>query len=580
MPTVQKPAVTGRALARSLWRLARIYWGSPDWRWGALLLGGAIVLEIGSVYATVLVSDAQRITLDALGSRDSRAFASSIGFLVGIVLLSVVLAAYRVYVRQVLEIRWRRGVTTDYLERWIAPQAYCQAELHGSALDNPDQRIAEDVRDFVSSALGLSLSLLASVATLVSFGGVLFNLSRGWKLPIGGQTYEIPGLMLWVAIAFALLSMWLTHMVGRKLVPINFERIKREADFRYGLVRFRDSAEAVAMTRGEEVERLGSVARFQAIARNWLELVRAERNLGVLTQGLGQANAIVPLLVAAAPYFANLLSLGAVVQTRFAYEQVAGALGWFVSAYREIARWRANIERLISFADAIDATARDVAEGGIELAETDARRIRLEDLRIEAPRGHVRLADLNAAVAAGEHVSIRGEAGTGKTTLVRALAGIWPFGAGRIERPPREQLMIAAQRPYFPIGTLRGAISYPSPTGTFPDEQIEEVMRSVDLGALTARLDDDEPWEQKLSANEQQRLAMARVLLHRPAWIVLDEATSALDEATERRLQELLVTRLPQASMIAVSERAGDGTWRHRWRLAERADGRVALEAA
>ncbi len=578
--TVQKPALTGRVLARCLWRLVRVYWTSPDWRIGALLLAGAIALEFGTVYANYLVSDAQRKTLDALGVRDPMAFASAIALVVGFVLLTVVVGAYRVYVRQVLEIRWRRGLTAHYIQRWIGPQAYCQAELYRTALDNPDQRISEDIRDFVSSALGLSLSLLSAIATLASFGGLLFSLSRGWVLPVRGHTLAIPGLMLWVAIGFALLSMWLTHVVGRKLVPINFERIKCEADFRYGLVRFRDSVEAVAMSGGEAVERIGAVTRFQRIVRNWLELVRAERNLNVLTQGLGQASSVIPLLIAAAPYFANLLSLGAVAQTRFAYGQVAGGLQWFVNAYREIARWRANIERLISFADAMDATAREVAQGGVEVVATDADRLRFAGLRIEAPRGHVLLDGANATIAAGEHVAIFGESGTGKTTLVRTLAGIWPFGAGRIERPPREQVMIAAQRPYLPIGALRGAISYPSASGAFSDEQIGDALRAVGLGALLARLDEEEPWDQKLSAHEQQRLSVARMLLQRPAWIVLDEATSSLDTGTQRELHELLSARLPKASLIAVTERASEEAWQHRWRLVKQGEGPVALEAA
>ena len=580
MPSVQKPTLTGRVLARCLWRLVRAYWTSPDWRMGALLLAGAITLEFGTVYANFLVSDAQRNTLDALGAHDPMAFASSIGFVAGFALLTVVVGAYRIYVRQVLEIRWRRGLTAHYLQRWIGPQAYCQAELFRDALDNPDQRIAEDIRDFVASALGLSLSLLAAVATLVSFGGLLFNLSRSWVIPIRGQTLAIPGLMLWVAIAFALVSMWLTHIAGRRLVPINFERIKCEADFRYGLVRFRDSVEAVAMSGGEAVERMGAVSRFQCIVRNYLALVRAERNLNVLTQGLGQASSVIPLLIAAAPYFANMLSLGAVAQTRFAYDQVSGGLQWFVNAYREIARWRANIERLSSFADAIDATAREVAKGGVEMVATDAEHLRLAGLRIEAPRGHVLLDGADATVAAGERVAIFGESGTGKTMLVRTLAGIWPFGAGRIERPPREQVMIAGQRPYFPIGALRDAISYPSARGTFSDEQIVDALRSVGLGALLGRLDEEQPWDQKLSANEQQRLSVARVLLHRPAWIVLDEATSSLDEATQRQMHELLAARLPKASLVAVTERANEGTWQHRWRLVKQAEGPVVLEAA
>jgi putative ATP-binding cassette transporter len=580
MPTAPKPALTGRDLARSVWRLVRIYWTSADWKIGALLLCVAVALEFGTVYANVLVSDAQRDTFDALSARDASAFATSIGLAAGSMLLSVAVAAYRVYMRQILEIRWRRGLTGDYLTRWIGPQAYCQAELHRSELDNPDQRIAEDIRDFVASALGLSLSLLSAVATLLSFGGLLFHLSKGWAIPVRGETLEIPGLMLWVAIAFALLSMWLTHTVGRKLVPINFQRIKREADFRYGLVRFRDGVEAVGMTHGEAVERVGAAARFQRIFDNWLELVRAERNLNVLTESLGQANSIVPLVIAAAPYFAGVLTLGAVAQTRFAYGQVAGGLGWFVNAYREIARWRANIERLTTFADAMGATQREVAAGGVETVEGDVGRIHVAGVRIDAPPGHAAVVVEKAQFVAGERVAIQGGSDRDRTTLVRALAGIWPFGTGRVVRPSRERLLIAAQRPYLPIGTLRSAVSYPSGAGTFSDADIREALAAFGLGSLADRLDEEEPWDQKLSNQEQQRLSMARVLLHRPAWVVLDDATSSLDEASERAIHALLAERLAESGFVVFGERTSGSIWQRKFRIEPRDGGPAVLRAA
>ncbi len=575
MSPAKKPAVVGRRLARALWRLVRIYWASPDAKWGALLLAGAISLELATVGANVLVSDGQRELGNALGVRDGTGFARAITFLIGFMGLLIVVSTTRIYVRAVLEIRWRRFLTAHFVERWMGKHAYCQAEMH--QVDNPDQRVAEDARDFVASALGLSLSLLSALVTLVSFGGLLWSVSAEWTLPGIGV---VPGLMLWVAVGFALLSTWITHLVGQRLVPLNYDKIRLEADFRYGLMRFRDHVEAVSLSRGEAVERLGAAERFGRLVENWFQLIRAQWNLNLLTTGIGQANQVVPILVAAPAYFAHIVTLGNILQLQFAYGQVSSALTWFVNAYQEIARWRANIERLSAFADMMEEAEREVAAGGVRLAPGgDALRIR--DLRLEAPGGRVLLEGANAAVAPGERVAVQGASGTGKTALFRALAGLWPFGSGRIDLPPRDRMLFVAQRPYLPIGTLRAVLSYPAASGTFSDERIREVLRVLELEHLQDRLDEAAPWEQQLSGNEQQRISLARVLLQEPDWVMLDEATSTLDGATEQRIYELLIERLPRASMVSITARPGavEG-FRKRWTLERRDGGKVTLQAA
>jgi putative ATP-binding cassette transporter len=579
MPTAREPRLAGRRLARAIWRLLRIYWSTPDARWGALMLFGTIVLELGTVRAHLFLAEAQGQTWDSLETRNVADFFRSMVFLVGSMALFVVASNYRVYLRQALEIRWRRALTGHYLARWMSVQAYAQAQLHRGEIDNPDQRVAEDVREFVASALGLSLSFIAAVATLLTFGGLLWSLSRDWPLQAGSAVLHVPGFMLWVALALSLLSMWITHLVGRRLVPINFDRLRFEADFRYGLMRFRDNVETAVLSRGEESERLGALARFRNVIDNFWRLIRAQRNLGLLTTSIGQLNEIVPLLLAAPFYFARLISLGKIAQTRIAYGQVAGALSWFVNAYQEIARWRASVERLAGFSEMMDATQRECAAAGILLVPSPDEALRLSGLSVEMPPGRVLLEDVDAAVVAGQHVAVVGPSGSGKTLLLRAIAGIWPFGAGSIQVPPDARKLFLPQWPYLPIGSLRAAVSFPSPEGAFPDERIREALRLLGLAGLEARLDETGQWEQQLSPHEQQRLALARVVLHEPDWLFLDKATSALDEATERRVYELLAVRLPRATVVSAIQRPVAGYHERLFTLVPGAGGRVALHA-
>jgi putative ATP-binding cassette transporter len=580
MTPARKPSLRGRRLARALWRLVRVYWTSPDARWGSVLLLGTVFLELATVYANLLVAEAQRHAVEHLEGRKPEDFAIAAGFYVAFLLLMVFASTYRIYIRQVLEVRWRRKLTEEYVARWMSPEAYGQSQLHGD-LDNPDQRVAEDVRDFVASALGLSLSLLAAVATLVTFGGVLWTLSADWRIPLDGASVKIPGLLFWIALVAAVITMSVTHLMGRRLVPINFDRFRFEADFRYGLVRFRDHVKEIALSQGESVERVGAAGRFQRVFDVFLQLIRAERNLTLVTGWIGQLNGLLPLLLALPAYFAGILTLGMIVQARVAYDQVSGALSWFVNAYREIARWRANIERLDAFAEVMDDTQRAFAGAGIQLVRADEDVLRFRDLRLDAPPGHLLIDRMNATVRAGERVALVGPVGKGKSTLIRAIAGVWPFGSGCIERPREDRMLFVPQLPYLPIGTLRAAVSYPAAEGAFRDERICEVMRLLDIGHLASRLDDTEPWDHALSGHEKQLLAMARVLLHEPAWVLIDDATSGLDEETERRIYEVLLALLPRATVISLGARATViDLLPRRWTLTARPDGTMALEAA
>jgi putative ATP-binding cassette transporter len=568
--------------ARRLWRLVRLYWTSPDAMRAGLLLALTVSLELGAVYGTFLLAGAQRRIYDGLQDRAPAAFFYGVGLFLAVASAFVLVSAYRIYVRQALEIRWRNWLTAYLIGEWISPASCTQMEILRAEADNPDQRIAEDVRNFVASALGLSLSLLAAVATLVSFAGLLWQLSESWPVELGSQKFRVPGFMMWVAFGYAALASWITHRVGRRLVPINFDRLRFEADFRFTLVRLRETAEAVTLAGGEEHERQGALDRFGRVVANWWELIRAQRNLTLFTAGIGQINSAVPLLAAAPGYFLGHLSLGSVAQIGIAYGQVSGALAWFVNAYQEIAQWRASIERLLTFTDALEAARDRVAHTDrVRVERSDRDAIAFSDLQLELPDGQTLVDHANGTVERGDRIAVVGPSGAGRTTLLRALAGRWPFGRGRIQLPAHARSMFMPQRPYLPIATLRAAVSYPAPEGAFTDAKIQQVLNDVELGNLAGRLAETDHWEKRLSAGEQERLALARALLHEPDYIFLDDATAALDEEGERRAYALLSERLPRSALVSTAHRPTVAPYHARsWSLVPRTDGGSELLAA
>ena len=432
--------------------------------------------------------------------------------------------------------------------------------LLGNPADNPDQRIADDVLRFIgggagSGVLDIGVALLGQVVTLFSFLFILWNLSSGSPLVIFGESYAIPGYLVWTALLYAIIGTTLTHIFGKRLVPLNFLQQRYEADFRFNLVRLRENAEEVALLEGEEAERVGLGERFSRIIGNWFQLMRLQKNLGFFISGYSQIAIIFPFIVLSPLYFNGSQELGWVMQTAGAFGTVQGAFSFFVTAYGTLAEWKSVVDRLTGF-EAGMGEAEKLASTGPAIAPTaDAKALQTDSLEVRLPDGRALARAEKLAIEPGESVLVTGPTGSGKTTLVRALAGAWPFGEGKVEVPTEADVLALPQHAYLPLGTLKGALTYPKPADAFADADLAEALRDVGLGHLVERLSDTDQWANQLSGGEQQRIGIARAILQKPDWLFLDEATSALDEESEAKLYTLLRRKLPDTAIVSIGHR-------------------------
>jgi putative ATP-binding cassette transporter len=449
------------------------------------------------------------------------------------------------------------------LRDWLDRKVYYRLEIEQRGTDNPDQRIAEDLRLFttgsangIGGTLQLSLGILTSVVTLGAFISILWQVSGPLSVRFAGSELVIPGYMVWAALAYAVVGSVLTHYVGRRLISLNFQKERLEADFRFHLVRVRENAEGVALYGGEAPENEGLLGRFEAVRVNWWLLMQFTKRLTGFTAGYQQLAVIFPFVVASPRYFSGAITLGELMQIVAAFGTVQTALSWFVQNYDLLAGWKASVDRLLTFHRALEDTAAEQARHeGLDVQRDGEPTVRAENLDLVLPNGRVILANTGFTLEPGDRILLSGPSGSGKSTLFRALAGIWPFGRGRVRLPGNARVLFLPQKPYIPLGTLRDAVAYPGAAAEFGDDAIRGVVANVGLDALVDRLDDRQNWSLQLSGGEQQRLAIARALLHRPDWLFLDEATSALDEASEKHLYGLLERRMPDATIVSIAHR-------------------------
>ena len=497
--------------------------------------------------------------------KDYPAFLSLLGWFAVLVASYIVLVVFALYFAQMLQIRRRRWLTDRYIRDWLAGRAYCLLQLKPSHVENPEQRIQDDINIVANLTLDLLTGVLNAVVTLASFLVLLWTLSGTLRISPAGFALAIPGYMVWVAILYAAVGSVATHLVGRRLIGINFDLQRADADFRFRMIRIRENAESVALYGGESDEQDQLRASFGHIWRTSWRLMKAQRRLTFFTAGYGQAATIFPILVAAPRFFSGAISLGGLTQTAFPFGQVQSVLSSFVDAYPRIAQWTASVNRLIGFEEELVRAKRlPTAAGAIRVTPSPGPAVVVEDLHLRLPDGRRLLDGVALHIDGGERVVVSGPSGSGKSTLFRALAGIWPYGTGTVTIPQGRRVLFLPQRPYLPIATLRQVLSYPERAPGHADAAFRQALIDARLPHLTARLDEEANWALALSGGEQQRFAFARVFFYRPDWLFMDEATSALDEETEQALYTLVHERLPGTTVVSVAHRPGVATFHHR----------------
>ena len=539
------------------WALIKSYWQSEQRLFAYCALAAVLVMTIALVMLEVMLNYWYNYFYDALQDYNKLDVFDLLWGFMFLAATLIVLAVYRYYIQAYLGLRWRRWMTDQFLTRWLEKRSYYYLENFDEATDNPDQRIQEDVGSLVNNALSLLIGFISSITTFFAFIYILWTLSGILKIPLGSLgTLQIPGYLAWVGIIYAIVGTFFTFKIGFPLISLNFEQQRREADFRFAEVDLREHAENIALYHGEHHQKNVLSKLFERVLDNWYLIIMRQKLVLWFTAGYNQLSVILPLLVALPNYFSKVFKLGGLIQTLRAFGSVQDALSFFVNSYTQIAEWRAVIQRLVTFINHIYEVEQNAeTENHFVFKYSDQPKIQIKNFNILTPRGEKLLENINEEFIHGQNYLIKGISGIGKSTFVRAIAGIWPFGSGEVVLPKDQRIMFLPQKPYMPIGTLEQALLFPDRIHSQPKERLIALLNTYGLSELAARLDDVSMWSQQLSPGEQERIAFIRVLIHRPDWVFLDESTSSLDLESERQVYQLLETQLPACSIISVGHR-------------------------
>lgn len=567
-PSPPAPSTADRDTApggfwRNFLRLACPFFNSQE-RWTArLLLVGVIALTVLQIAIAVRLNIWNKDFFNALDKRDWGVFLGQMRTFALLLAAAMGIAVYQAYLKQLLQLRWRSWLTKSLVDRWLAETRYYQLNFIASDVDNPDQRITENTKHTIEMTVEFAIGLINSLLTLISFTGILWAISGTLDVPFAGSELHIPGYMVFAAIVYAGIGSGLTYFVGRPIVAANVRQNATEADYRFALVRVRENSEAIALIHGESDEAKGLTHYFGEVLTSSMGLMRSQRRLMWLTSFYTSVGWVYPTLVASPKFFAGAITLGVLMQITAAFGQVQTALNWFVDNFPKLAEWRSHTERLLELDEALDLIGESTSESGalttILLSDSEAGEdvLRFRELQITRVDGNVVIGDANTQIAKGERVLIVGPSGSGKSTLFRAIAGLWPWGAGQIMLPDRSRMMFLPQRPYLPLGTLKAALCYPASVRKFPIAEVRKALKRCGLDQLISRLNEHERWDRVLSGGEQQRLAFCRLILHKPDWVFMDEATSALDEDAQQSMMSLFTKELAGATLISIAHRPG-----------------------
>jgi len=539
---------------RDVWYLTKSYWQSEEKKKAFFLLICIVGLTLAIVYMLVLLNRWNNSFYSALQNYQTDLIFDELIHFTCLAFIYIILAVYSYYLQQVLILNWRRWLTERFIEIWLKNKTYYNLQMFGKDTDNPDQRISEDVRLFVEMTLSFAIGLLKSVTTLASFVVILYELSGSLKFTLFGQQWEISGYLFWAAFFYSILGTWVTHLVGRKLVKLNFIQQRYEADFRFAMIRLRESSESVAFYRGEAQEGRVFKERFTLLLDNFWKIITKQKQLVWLNSGYSQIAIIFPFVAAMNRYLAKEFTLGGLMQVASAFGRVQDSLSYFVDTYSSLATWQSVVMRLTYFGRHMQEVSADAERFHLDRFVA-AGEVRAENMQVDLPDGTPLLKDVTFTLEPGANVLIKGVSGSGKSTLLRAIAGIWPYVEGTIALPEQEKLMFIPQKPYLPLGSLREALLYP---GNKPvsDEVLVALMEQCQIGYLQDKLDIVADWSHVLSVGEQQRLAFVRAHIQEPLWLFLDEATSALDEETEAKMYTLVGERLPATTIVSIGHRS------------------------
>lgn len=539
-----------RGFFRNVWGLITPYWKSEEKLLAWLLTSVIVGLNLGLVYITVLINRWYNSFYNSLQQKNYEEFKSLLLHFLLLAFIYIAGAVYRLYLQQMLDIKWRRWLTHKILHDWLTDNRYYLIGIKGFGSDNPDQRIAEDIKILTGATLSLSLGFISSVTTLISFFLILWNLSGSLDLKQYGIDLVVPGYMVWAAFLYAGFGSVLTHLIGRALIKLQFLQQKFEANFRFALVRLRESAEAVALLKGEEQEERGLQESFKHIWSNWWSIMRYQKRLTWFTAAYSQLATVFPLIVSAPRYFSGAIELGGLMQISSAFGRVQDALSWFIESYRPLTEWKASVDRLIGFKNAlVEATNQYSSSNIIRLVGEQPL---IEGIALELPSGTKLGQVQDFVVQNGDRIMVKGPSGVGKSTLFRLVSGLWPFGDGKV-RLPEQGVLFLPQKPYLPLGTLLEVFVYPGAVDGIKRESVLELMRELELGKFESSLDVSDDWSKRLSLGEQQRIGIIRAILQKPRWIFMDESTASMDNESEAKALKVLAERLPESSWIAIS---------------------------